>query len=286
MANIKYDLYKITALTNMHVGSGDISFAVIDNLVQRDPVTGYPVIFSSSIKGALREFFTQGGKQSAEFINYVFGGSPSEKESRSGAYKFFGAYPLSIPVRSNIKPFFRATCPAVIKEFRDTFKQFEVNISIGTEIETFLDVLNETSPEKAKPFVFEELGEDVRIENFQAHYEDINVSPITAVFGGNLALFHDDDFKEFCTDLPVIARNYLENGESKNLWYEEIVPRQTLFYFVVATPESEAQETLNYDKEFGGDLTENLIQIGANATIGYGITKFEKLNQEGSDEET
>jgi len=57
MATMKYELYKITAMTNMHVGSGDMNFGVIDKLVQRDSLTGYPVIYSSSLKGALREFF-------------------------------------------------------------------------------------------------------------------------------------------------------------------------------------------------------------------------------------
>jgi len=51
------DLYIIEALTNIHVGSGDINFDIIDNQVQKDAITGYPVIHSSSFKGALREHF-------------------------------------------------------------------------------------------------------------------------------------------------------------------------------------------------------------------------------------
>jgi CRISPR-associated protein Cmr4 len=52
---MKTTLYKINTLSNLHVGSGDINFNVIDNQVQRDPVTNLPNINSSSLKGAFRE---------------------------------------------------------------------------------------------------------------------------------------------------------------------------------------------------------------------------------------
>ncbi len=35
---MKTELYKITTLSNLHVGSGDINFDVIDNQVQRDAI--------------------------------------------------------------------------------------------------------------------------------------------------------------------------------------------------------------------------------------------------------
>lgn len=40
----------------MHVGSGDASYTLIDNQVQRDVITGFPTINSSSLKGSLRSF--------------------------------------------------------------------------------------------------------------------------------------------------------------------------------------------------------------------------------------
>ena len=44
-------------MTNMHVGNGDVNYNIIDNEVEKDPVTGYPTINASGVKGALREFF-------------------------------------------------------------------------------------------------------------------------------------------------------------------------------------------------------------------------------------
>ena len=69
-------------------------------------------------------------------------------------------------------------------------------------------------------------------------------------------------------NLPIIARNTLENGESKNLWYEQVLPVETVLYAVIL--------------EDGDDLAKALdgkiVQIGANATIGYGYCKFTLLN--------
>ena len=49
--------YKIECLTNLHVGSGDLNYNIIDNEVERDAVTGYPIVHASGLKGALKEHF-------------------------------------------------------------------------------------------------------------------------------------------------------------------------------------------------------------------------------------
>ncbi|MBK8110494.1 MAG: hypothetical protein IPK46_09275 [Saprospiraceae bacterium] len=75
--------------------------------------------------------------------------------------------------------------------------------------------------------------------------------------------------------MPVIARNYLENGESKNLWYEQVVPRLSRFWSMTIHPEQESQF---WDMLFG----EGLVQLGANGSVGYGYCSFkiiENANQ-------
>ena len=47
---MKAELMKISCLTNLHVGSGDIKFEIIDGQVEKDPITNYPVIFASGVK--------------------------------------------------------------------------------------------------------------------------------------------------------------------------------------------------------------------------------------------
>ncbi|MCB0385066.1 MAG: hypothetical protein KDD43_06715, partial [Bdellovibrionales bacterium] len=85
------------------------------------------------------------------------------------------------------------------------------------------------------------------------------------------AFFHDGDFKEICERLPVIARNQLESGISRNLFYEEVVPRQTRFVFFVERPKDH-DGLHEYLKKL-----DFRIQLGANASIGYGVCKIERV---------
>ena len=81
----------------------------------------------------------------------------------------------------------------------------------------------------------------------------------------------NEDFADCCSDynLPIIARNKLENGESANLWYEQVLPPETMFYTIIQEEGDDLKEALNGQ----------IVQIGANATIGYGYCKFELLNK-------
>ena len=280
MIKIRYELFIITCITNMHVGSGEISFGAVDNLVQRDPVTYLPTINGSSLKGAIREFFEQQNFNSG-FIEFVFGSSPhSSSTQKAGNYKFFSANLISIPVRSNKKPFFMATSPYLIGEFLSDIERFE--IELDDTLKNNLNQLKEIPVSKKTPMVFERLDGDLCIEELKAEVFNSNISIPRDIFGDNLALLHHDDLKEICADLPVVARNYLEDGKSQNLWYEEIVPRQTRFYFVVGRPETEENK---YFDEFVSAVTKNLVQIGANATIGYGYTKISHINRRGENYE-
>ena len=80
--------------------------------------------------------------------------------------------------------------------------------------------------------------------------------------------------------LPVIARNSV--GEQTNLWYEEVVPHKSIFYFAVVTSTSEADDLLDVLTE---SVRGKIIQFGANASVGYGLCKVIKVisgNEEGA----
>lgn len=257
---MKATFYRIEALTNVHVGSGDTNYGVIDNLIQRDVVTDLPTINGSGLKGALREFFV-----SKEFkeIDKVFGSSDN-----NSAYRFLSANLLAIPLRSNKKPYFLATCPYIIKQLQNDTANFGYPID--------LSAFQNFHPEKGKPIVFindtNELNE-LLIEDFQ-EFESKAIPEKYPIFEDceNLMILNNEDFKEICNDfnLPVIARNKV--GEDKNLWYEQVVPSKTLFYFTLMHNEENLAE-------FEKILVSDIIHIGANATVGYGFTKISKLKQ-------
>lgn len=272
---MKTDLYKITTLSNLHVGSGDINFDVIDNQVQRDPITNLPNINSSSLKGAFREAFDKNG--SKNLVNYIFGPDNKDENShQTGAYSFFEAQLLTRPVRSNVKPYFMATSPAVIGNLLETIESFEVEFDETLKKE--LAKFSQLKPQKNTPLIFEGITNAI-VEDNKAKYYNFDISKITDFLGEDLVLFEDSDFKKL--DLPVLARNYLVNGVSKNLWYEEVVPKKTQFFFCIAKPtnldEKDKKEKIDgFENRFNTEGDK--IQFGANKSIGYGYSKVTKVS--------
>ncbi len=272
---MKTELYKIETLSNLHVGSGDINFDVIDNQVQRDSITNLPNINSSSLKGAFREAFNKEG--SKKLVNYIFGPSNDDEEShQTGAYSFFEAQLLTRPVRSNVKSYFNATSPAVIQSLLDTIEDF--SIEFDEEIKQELVKFATLQPQKNRPMIFENIS-NALLEDDEAVSNSFDTSKLHAFLGENVALFSDSDFQKL--DLPVLARNFLKNGISENLWYEEVVPKKSKFFFCIAKPEN--NDAKDYDEKIKGfenrfSVEGSRIQFGANKSIGYGYSKVAKVS--------
>lgn len=281
---MKTKMYVITTMSNLHVGSGEYNMGVIDNLVQRDVLNNYPNINSSSLKGALREYFESGvpaevlTSDRKSFVKEVFGSSPKDKKEnmQQGKFRFFEANLLSYPVRSDKTPYMRAITSSVIKELLQKIEAF--NIKIDETVSEALQALSKVDVPVGSPYVFKTELNKAIVEDFylKARYSDIigenHLSTLNQLFGQRLILMNSEDFTNLCDNnhLPVISRNYLENGESKNLWYEEVVPRFSQFYFTVMLDE-------NKEEEFEKALEAGLVQFGGNSTIGYGYSKVQLL---------
>jgi len=113
----KHKLYLIENKTPMHVGSGDTNFDLVDRQIQRDTLTSYPTIHASSLKGALKEYctFRHDKKESEKFLSHVFG-----DEDNAGKMRFTQAHLLSVPMRSNIEPYYHTTSPKALQELLET----------------------------------------------------------------------------------------------------------------------------------------------------------------------
>ncbi|MEM4260567.1 MAG: type III-B CRISPR module RAMP protein Cmr4 [Candidatus Woesearchaeota archaeon] len=272
---MKADFYIIRAISNLHVGSGDSTFGVIDNLVQRDPITELPTIFGSSLKGALREHFEVVWGKDSNKIKSIFGSDPKEqKESIAGEYKFLSAQLLSLPARSNIMPYFIATTKSLIESFYSNMELLNFNSLPKPDLSAFTDINHKpTIQSKFEKLIIEDFYEFN--SNMHNSYQDIG-EKLFGANSNNLMILNDKDFKQLCgpNNLPVIARNKLENGKSSSLWYEEIVPRESRFWCCI-------MHTDKFFSEFENGLLhpETLIQIGANATVGYGLCEFIKVGK-------
>ena len=225
-------LWLITAETNLHVGNENSSnYGIIDKAVQRDPLTSRPCINSSSLKGAINEFFTNKKKIDSETRVNIFGSDKrgENKKQQKGEIIFFDAHLLFLPVQDDNSLYHYETNSQVVELF------LQRNKMLGVELDKFSN-----DPNQYKDFFH--LDRTVR---------------------------YNESFVTACNDenLPIIARNCLENGLSANLWYEQVLPSKTVLYFF----------TSGDVKGFAEALDGSLVQIGANATVGYGYCRITKI---------
>ncbi len=273
------DFYLIHAISNLHVGSGEGDFSVIDKQVQRDQTTRLPIIHASGIKGAIREAMeyeqkngataTQVSNNGKNPIVEAFGSDPKDRKSiQQGKYNFYDARLLALPARSSHDFFYVATCLALLEEAIKNFEMFQPQ----SEYLPLLKGLAEQASENAQYFGTDQ-GEPIRLEEeWDATYNKFDMGNLTKIFGNRLAILSNHAFGRLAKELPIIARNYLNDGISENLWYEEVVPREARFMAMIAR-----EDSTDYLNTFLGSKN-NLVQLGANATVGYGLCSFKKLN--------
>lgn len=249
MIKFQAHAYLAECLSNMHAGSGDNNYAVIDKQVQRDTVSNIPIVHASGLKGAFREYFRECVDQDDTDISLIFGNDKNDRiNMQQGAYRFFEARMLLMPVRGTVNaPYYLATSQDNIQLFNYTAQC----LGFGKGIDL----------EKLNQFVETEFGP---MENFR------DKSGILPPF----VMANDTARDNMLKNLPIIARNSLDNGQSENLWYEEVLPRETRFYFFVLVPDNTG---LDFDAGFNQHINGKIVQIGANATVGYGYCKISKI---------
>lgn len=288
--------YLIHCLSPLHVGSGDSNYGIIDNLVQRDPITHHPIIHSSSLKGALREYFSSIQK---ELVEEVFGsesGTARNENNKPGLFDFHQGYLLSLPVRSSHQLFANVTTPRLIQQFKEQLEQFGYSgqENLGDLIAAVQELHN--TFKATKQITATDPGmEGAVLEEFDFVVKKSEYASklIRTIFGDNLVIMPDNHFKDIIEALPVIARNSLENGQSVNLFYEEVVPRESRFFTIITTADRKVKSKSGDEKE-SESITNHvknsfelvmgkkeLIQLGANASVGYGKTLFTNLSNLG-----
>lgn len=224
-------IWAITPKTNLHVGNENTSsYGLIDLAIQRNVTTTLPCINSSSLKGAIKEYLLSGiPNVETPKVKEAFGSDKTNQETHKGNFTFFDADLIAIPEANNNDPkgYKLAVCKDSIHSFAEKAKMMG---AAGT-VEEIENAINKIVPE----------GNVKEMNSF-------------------ITLCNDDN-------LPIIARNALKEGKSENLWYEQVLPAESILLTLIDTGNS--SDALIKD----GDI----IQVGANATIGYGFCQFKKI---------
>lgn len=230
-------IWLIIPQTNLHVGSeSTVNFSVIDKAIQRDVTTNLPCINSSSLKGAIKEYMSECANMDVSKLKDIFGSVKSDStDIKKGSVLFFDASLLFIPKQCGEgKTYELVYSDKVLEDFSKKVNNLVEGNSISKEV-----LLSQ---------VRSIMGQDNVAKNSVGR----------------------ETFTTYCNDdaLPIISRNCLENGESVNLWYEQVLPSLSVLATIIVTKEKEQMDALNG----------KIVQIGANATIGYGYCKFVKIN--------
>jgi CRISPR-associated protein Cmr4 len=96
-----------------------------------------------------------------------------------------------------------------------------------------------------------------------------------------MVVIGDDEFAWFCRyAVPIQARNVLEDGtkRSKNLWYEESLPPDTVLYALSMARDGDTQAAL----AALFPETDPYLQVGGNETVGHGWVAISIRNGGGS----
>jgi CRISPR-associated protein Cmr4 len=259
------------AETAIHPGSGQ-AYSVIDLPVAREAATNYPYIAGSSVKGAFRQKIND--ECDGLTAEQIFG-----KHNHAGEVAVTDARLLLLPIRSLNGHYRWVTCPYLLERLARDMALVGKTVSLPA-IHT-----NEGTAIVGKhsdSLYLEELLFDIQVDNTLIQQLSDLLRPLIASpslqtrLNEQLIIISNDEFAYFARyGLAVTARNVLEEEtkRSKNLWYEETLPPDTLMYTLLLS-----RGESNWLQRLLSHLHHHpYIQIGGNETIGQGWFQLQEV---------
>lgn len=260
----------LLAETALHPGT-EQSAGVIDLPVAREAVGGYPVIAGSSLKGALRDFMEQILGENDSRVTNFFG-----RPDNAGVVAVTDARLLLLPARSLTGHYKWVTCPYLLERYqRDReLAGLPCDFRIPEPKEEQAVIHSGTRNGGQDSLFLEELVFNVAQQDLSGLIDNfaglVKHQAVQNRLPGQLAVISNDEFAYFARyGLQVNARNVLDNETktSKNLWYEETIPPDSLFYALLI-PRPGAGEALAELRQLFGK--QPFLQVGGNETVGQG----------------
>lgn len=283
-------LYHLHLLTALHVGGGE-GGGVIDRPFAREAATGLPVVPGSGIKGVWRDEL---GDQDKELNCARFGpeSAQAETDRHEGALHVGDARLLCLPVRAWRGLFVWATCPLILHRYRNDLRQVGIP-----------DRPEEAPPQPGHLKTALVTGGTAAWKNV-LYLNDLDLAADAtnalvkkwAVFIAGQAFPESDDAfwqEAFCQRFVIVddmifdylaetateirPRVALEQNsrtvKEGGLSYEECLPAESLLWGVIAVGRNRRPGSRFGPEDLKLPDRERL-QIGGNATVGYGQTRW------------
>lgn len=276
--------------TSLHAGAGQM-VGVIDLPIQREAHTGWPCVFGSAVKGALR---TSAGK--AGWVTEVFGPETRNASDHAGALAVGDARLLLLPVRSLTGHFKWVTCPDVLRRHGADARR--LGLAGLAEIPAVDgDRALVATGSGAGPLFLEELrfsAEESDLASLIASLASLmSREQATEALGRQLAIIGDDHFAYLARFATPVAAHVRLDPERKTvatgaLWYEETLPPDTLLCTALVAEPSRRKGSAKTAAEVLDHLEKELfpaerpyLQLGGNETVGMGWCKVRLVRGEG-----
>jgi CRISPR-associated protein Cmr4 len=269
----------------------------------RESHTGYPVIFGSAVKGALRANAKQ---QNLPNIDEIYGKGDKDA-SQASAIAIGDARLLALPVRSLTTQYRLLTCPHLLQRLKDQLIQIGqcCTLAIPTVKENEIIIQQDYENIYLEEYRYE-IKQNALLEEWQKELQTI-FSPSDETTLATLSIVSNDQFAHLCkiatAITPHIKIEENKTASSGALWYEESLPPETLLYSLIIAnkshkPAPKNTEEKGQDKQNGTEDNSNdiqslsaqdviekienqfdqsqnkaYLQIGGNETVGMGWCK-------------
>ncbi|MCS7122891.1 MAG: type III-B CRISPR module RAMP protein Cmr4 [Candidatus Micrarchaeota archaeon] len=299
--------YLVNCITPLHVGTGQSYESFVDLPIQRDSL-GFPVIWGSSIKGALRNaYHNSGGKDDKEdYESMIFGPDTRRSEEiYASSLLILDASLLFIPVRSLYGLFAFCTHPYLLRQcverlnLVDTGLASELNNLISTDGECRCSDSYIVKDGKAI-LREEEVGVklDNRIRNIFSKFLADSI-PFKEDILKRIVILNDDH-ADIIKRSTLVQTRIKVNYETKvvkegALWTEEFLPEMSMLITLLLIRDGRASnnrlDASNIERKLreklvgdgSGELDQFCLIIGGNETLGRGIVRFHKIKPSSQD---
>jgi len=277
--------------TPVHMGTGQ-SVSYVDLPIQRERHTSFPVLWSSGIKGVIRDLASRKWPDK-EKVELIFG-PESEGSEFASCISITDAKILLYPVRSLRGVFAWITCPLVLRRLKDDI--ISVGLNNDLNISEFLNVTDGEALVFGNDLIVKDKDEVVLEEFvFKAEKKELGGleeflnsllpnNELTSKLKEHLVIVSDNVFKDF-VNYAVEVRTRIRIDQAKGtvkdgaLFSEELIPSESVFYSLVFVGEpfkkdgklNSADDVFKEVKSlFEGNV---LIQLGGDETTGKGYMR-------------
>jgi len=291
-------LFWLHCLSPTHAGIGR-GLGYIDLPIERDTVTGWPIIRGSGIKGVWADYYgaTDDNRRTDPLLRIAFGVSGAESESNAGSLIPSDARLVCLPIRSFRGTFAWATSPLSLSLLRRTLE-----LTGLTDLPPNPSALEDTQAHHTQTSVLIENGR-IYLEEFD--FQAVSCPTATAwaeriarwVFPQDFAwqeqfrqrfvVLPDTPFDYLCqTCTEVHTRVRIDDGTKTvaegALWTEEYLPAETILFGIIQCDRifSKPQENGNSAEEkptcdslldrYANPQKPLLLHIGGKTSVGRG----------------